>query len=227
MKAVVLLSAGLDSTYNLFVAQQTLEVALVLTFDYGQRAAAREVACAREMARGLGLRHLVVELPWFADFSVSALNALRTPLPLGDNIDIADLEASRRTAKSVWVPNRNGILLNVAAGFAEGLGAQVVVPGFNAEEAATFPDNTQDFLERLTSAWALSTATQVRAQCFSTEMDKTQIVAESIRLNVPFTKLWPCYQGQEVWCGECESCQRFDRALAANGLSFAALQGST
>lgn len=218
-KALVLLSAGLDSSYNLFKAREVFEVKLALTFHYGQKAAGREIACASALARQAGVPHEVVELPWFNRFTTTALVG-SGHLPAGDEVRIDDRARSVDTAKSVWVPNRNGILLNIAAGFAEGLGADVVIPGFNAEEAATFPDNTGDFLQALDESWSFSTASRVRTHCFSTELSKTQIVSSAIKLGLPFAKLWPCYRALETWCGECESCLRFKRALSANGLSF-------
>ena len=71
--AVVLLSAGLDSTFNLIKALETLTVRLVLTFAYGQKAAANEVKGAARLAKHFGLRHEVVELPWFSQFTHTAL----------------------------------------------------------------------------------------------------------------------------------------------------------
>lgn len=217
--AVVLLSAGLDSSYNLYRARRELNVALALTFDYGQKAAARETAASARLAKDLGVPHKVVALPWFADFTKTALVGA-AEVPTGGAVAIDDRTTSARTAKSVWVPNRNGILLSIAAGFAEGLGAAWVIPGFNREEAATFPDNTGEYLRTLDASWAYSTATKVRTRCFSTDLDKIEIVRDSRTLGLPFAKLWPCYLAGERWCGECESCQRYRRALSANGLSF-------
>jgi 7-cyano-7-deazaguanine synthase len=220
--AVVLLSAGLDSTYNLLKACGELSVRLALTFDYGQKAAAREVSRAAEIAAHFKVPHEVIQLPWFAKFTTTALVGSET-LATGQDIEIDNLERSLETAKNVWVPNRNGIFLNIAAGFAEGLEAALVIPGFNAEEAATFPDNTGAFLGTLDACWKLSTDTGVRAFCFSTDMSKSEIVADA-KANLPFTKMWPCYLAGETWCGSCESCQRFARAVNANGLSFKDLQ---
>lgn len=141
-----------------------------------------------------------------------------TQVPTAQAVQIEDLTVSQKTAQAVWVPNRNGIFLNIAAGFAEGLGAQTVIPGFNAEEAATFPDNSAAFLKALEDSFSLSTANHVRVHCYSVEMTKTDIVREGRQLNLPFRDLWPCYFAGENWCGECESCQRFQRALQANGV---------
>lgn len=224
-KSVVLLSAGLDSSYNLFKASRDGEVALALTFDYGQKAAKREIAAAGQLAASLGVRHHVISLPWFKDFAQSSL-VTGQGIPQGESVKIDNMDASIKSAKSVWVPNRNGILLNIAAGFAESLSADSVIPGFNLEEAQTFPDNTSEFLKTLDAAWAYSTANQVKAHCYSTHMSKTEIVADGIKIGLPFSKLWSCYLDGDEWCGECESCQRFKRALEQNGLSFAQLRSA-
>jgi 7-cyano-7-deazaguanine synthase len=115
----------------------------------------------------------------------------------------------------VWVPNRNGVLINTAAAFAERLGAERVVVGFNREEAATFPDNSADYLERASRALELSTATQARVFCYTIDWDKSTIVRrlrEEIA-DFPFDLLWSCYEGGTVRCGVCESCRRLERAL--------------
>lgn len=196
-----------------------MNVKLALTFDYGQTASAKEVQTATRLSKRLNVPHKIITLPWFRDFTKTALVSGKG-IPSGDGVRIDDLACSFDTAKSVWVPNRNGILLNIAAGFAEGLDADFVIPGFNKEEAATFPDNTGEYLKALEASWAFSTATHVKALCYTTDLSKTEIVAKGVELDLPFEDLWPCYLSEESWCGKCESCQRFQRALAANQLSF-------
>lgn len=216
-RAVVLLSSGLDSSYNLYRARLDHEIALALTFNYGQKAARQEIAHAQELARSLKVPHQVVELLWFRDFTKTSLVSDQA-IPSGRDISIDDMTKSLETMKAVWVPNRNGILLNIAAGFAEGLDAKYIIPGFNIEEAATFPDNSQGYLESLTHAFSYSTRNHVEVLCYSTAMNKTEIVRDGKRLGLPFEKLWPCYHSKERWCGECESCQRFERAVRDAGL---------
>lgn len=217
--AVVLLSAGLDSTFNLYKARSDFDVRLALTFNYGQRAAAREVVRAAKLAALVGVPHQVIDVTWFKEFTQTSLVG-DAAVPSGSDVAIDSAERSVETAKAVWVPNRNGIFLNIAAGFAEGLGAAVIIPGFNIEEAATFPDNSTGFLKALDSSLRFSTSSQVRTHCFSTQMNKIQIVAEGAVMGMPFSQLWPCYLNGEEWCGLCESCQRFRRAVDANGMSF-------
>ncbi|MCB0386643.1 MAG: 7-cyano-7-deazaguanine synthase, partial [Bdellovibrionales bacterium] len=143
--------------------------------------------------------------------------------PVGGEVQIDADERSQETAKAVWVPNRNGIFLNIAAAFAEGLGARIVLAGFNLEEAQTFPDNSQEYLDAATDALKFSTANQVKVQSYCASLTKTEIVKRAQELRLPFTSIWPCYFSGEEWCGQCESCQRFARAVReANfvGLDF-------
>ena len=225
-KSVVLLSAGLDSTVNFFEAREASEVVLALTFDYGQRAAAQEIRSAKKIASSQGVVHQVVELPFFKSWGGSSLTDSAKKIPVGSDVSIDDQVVSTETARSVWVPNRNGVFLNIAAGFAESLGADWIVPGFNKEEAATFPDNSQEFLDQMTRSLFYSTGNHVTAKCFTTNLDKTKIVKRAIDLKVDLRQIWPCYFNGASWCGECESCQRSRRALQAQGLSWKNLSGS-
>ncbi len=219
-KAVVLLSSGLDSTVNLYEAAKVGEVVLAVTFDYGQRAAKKEIEYSGKLTKELGIPHKVVALDFFKDFGTSSLVDTSKKLPLNDDVSIDDLKVSQESAKSVWVPNRNGIFLNIAAGFAEALKADLIIPGFNLEEATTFPDNTQGFLDQLTQSFFFSTSNKVKAKCYTTHLNKTEIVKRGISLGVNFKNVWPCYQALATPCGSCESCKRAKRAFESNGLEF-------
>ena len=214
-RSVVLLSSGLDSTINLFEARERSQVVLALTFDYGQRAALRERERAAALAAHVGVPHRIVDLPWFSEFTRSSLVNHDAEVPVSGSVSIDDFATSTKTAAAVWVPNRNGIFLNIAAAFAEGLGADWIIPGFNAEEAVTFPDNTGEFRDAATAAFKISTSNHVRAVCFTTALNKPEIVTRGRELKVPFEMIWPCYFAGEAPCGECESCQRFKRAMVA------------
>lgn len=213
-KAVVLLSSGLDSSVNLYKAATEFEVVMALTFNYGQKAATKEVESSQKLAKQLGVSHKVLQLPWFKDFNKSSLLVDADQIPIGDAVQIDDKATSESTAKSVWVPNRNGIFLNIAAAFAEALGAKYVIPGFNIEEASTFPDNSEAFMEKLDASFSYSTSNQVKVKCFTSHLNKPQIVDLGESLNVPWHLIWPCYLAKEKWCGQCESCKRAQRAFA-------------
>lgn len=211
-KSVVLLSAGLDSTVNFYCALKDTDVVAAVTIDYGQRASQKEIACAKALCELNHVRHIVLDYKWISLFSESALTDKERHIPTAD-VEIDSLEKSRQTAVKVWVPNRNGLFLNTAAVIAEGLKADFVIPGFNKEEAATFPDNSAAYMQATTEAFVYSTQAKVKVKCYTIEMDKTQIVQLGEQLKVPFNMIWPCYFDGEQWCGQCESCQRSLRAL--------------
>lgn len=212
-KAVVLLSGGLDSTANLYKAVQECEVVLALTFNYGQRAFLKEQAAAQFFCQELGVEHKVIDITWFDHFTSTSLVNTSQEIPCDQDVNMDNVDQSKQTAKAVWVPNRNGIFLNIAAGFAEGLGADYVIPGFNLEEAQTFPDNSQGFLVSLNQSFSFSTANGVEVKCFTTDLNKEQIVRLAKKYQVDLKRIWPCYESGESWCGRCESCQRTLRAL--------------
>ncbi len=220
MKSVVILSGGLDSCFNLLKAKAEGEVVLALHFDYGQKAAISEAAFARAFCENRQMPFEIIDVGFLARWSKSSLNKKDKALPLGDAVNIDSEKASLKTADAVWVANRNGLFLNIAAAAAEGLGAQQIVPGFNLEEASTFPDNSAAFLTAINESFSFSTRGKVKAHAYSIAMNKTEIVKEYLALGGQLHELWPCYQNARRWCGECESCLRFRRAVEANGLDY-------
>ncbi len=103
--------------------------------------------------------------------------------------------------------------MNVAAAFAEKLGADAIVAGFNREEAATFPDNSREYMKRATAALALSTMSKVRVVSPTAGWTKTRIVREGMKAGAPLKLVWSCYGAGPRMCGKCESCVRLLRAL--------------
>ena len=220
-QSVILLSSGLDSTVNFHVALQKTEVKLALTFNYGQTAAVKEIERSAELCALHRVKHVVLDLPWLKDLGQSALTKPKSvALPLGKSVSIDNMQVSEKTAKSVWIPNRNGIFLNIAAGFAEALRADVVVPGFNWEEAQTFPDNSADFMKAMDKSLSFSTANQIRVHCYTTSLQKPEILRRGIQLGLSPEMIWPCYEAKEKWCGQCESCLRSKRAFKENQIDF-------
>lgn len=213
MRAVALLSGGLDSLVAAALTRAEAEVVLAITCDYGQRAAAREIAAARQQCGWLGCAHEVVALPWLGALGGNALTDTAQPLPEPATAELDVAEVARETARAVWVPNRNGVLVNVAAAYAERQGAEWVVCGFNAEEAATFPDNSRAFMAAADVFWSYSTAHGARLHSPTADLDKAEIVRQGRALGAPLELVWSCYLGGEEQCGRCESCRRLQRAL--------------
>lgn len=213
MSSVVLLSGGLDSTVNLAYALTEGQVKLALTINYGQLAANQEIAAASRLAKYYQIPHRVIELPWLQQITNTALVNQGQTLPEPTTEALDQYEQASKSAAAVWVPNRNGLFVNIAACFAESLQCQRVITGFNGEEAATFPDNTPEFTEAVSAAMKYSTANQVKVLSYTARMTKKEIVALGQRLGVPWELVWSCYRGDHTMCGKCESCQRLMRAF--------------
>jgi 7-cyano-7-deazaguanine synthase len=214
-KSVVLLSGGLDSSANLAFTDHFDEATLALTIDYGQRAAPSEIKAAKAIADHYSVQHQVLDLKWLGALGGNALTESAQDIPHFKTSELDDLTISQASAKAVWVPNRNGILINVAAAIAERMNAPQIVVGFNKEEAATFPDNSSQFLGVATLALKYSTRNGVKVGCYTDMMVKTEIVQalRNLPKKFPFEKIWSCYYGGDQPCQKCESCKRLERAL--------------
>ncbi|MEW5767370.1 MAG: 7-cyano-7-deazaguanine synthase QueC [bacterium] len=212
-KSIVLLSGGLDSAVNLAKAKEGTEVKLALTFDYGQRAAGQEIKAARRLCQFYKVTHQVIELPWLAEVTTTSLvdKSRDVPFPDLNRDDQAGL------ARAVWVPNRNGLFINIAASLAEALDCDLIVVGFNAEEAVTFPDNSVPFLEAVNLSLSYSTLSYPKVVGYTLRLDKPGIVSLGKELGVPLDRIWSCYLGETLMCGRCESCQRCIRAFKKAG----------
>jgi 7-cyano-7-deazaguanine synthase len=222
-RAVALLSGGLDSGTALALWRAGGgEVALALTADYGQRAAPAELAAAQRLAARLDVPWRAVHLPWLrdaAELAGSALIAGGRPLPRGTPAQPGDAASAR----AVWVPARNVVLVAAAAAFADALGAECVLDGFNREEAATFPDNSPVFVDALTRALAFGTRAGVVVESPTLDLDKRAIATAARAHGLRPADFWSCYEDGPVPCGRCESCARSRRAFGDAAGSGAAL----
>lgn len=211
-QALVLLSGGLDSVYNLYRAQKIWPGAVsTLFFHYGQKASVREQEASRYYAQMFKAPWRELDLEALFAGGRSALTSDQQGVPTSE-VNIQSHGASLKTAAQVWVPNRNGVFLNVAAAVAETQEIPWIVPGFNREEASTFPDNSVEFIEATNHALQLSTLGRVQIQCFSQDLDKIAMVKELLDGEILLDRIWSCYLAQEKACGQCESCQRLARA---------------
>ncbi len=219
MKSIVLLSGGLDSSVSLAQALRETDVALSLTFDYGQKSADKEKKAAAALSSYYKISHRVLELNFLKEITSTALVS-KEDLPEPGFHDLDDQEKSNASAALVWVPNRNGVFINIAAAFAEAYQCGIIVTGFNREEAATFPDNSQEFVSAANFALSFSTLQKIRLVSYTQQLDKVEIIKLGMTMGLPFQYLWSCYRGEEKMCGRCESCMRLRRAANAAGLNL-------
>jgi len=212
-KAIGILSGGLDSAVNLAWGVTQFDLILAVTFDYGQRAVRQEIEKSRLLCQHYHVSHRVIALPFLSLWTKTALTNPEQKLPHLSSARLDDEEETAESAAKVWVPNRNGIFLNVAASLAESLEANVLLVGFNKEEGATFPDNSAPFLNAANQSLSFSTLNHVEVNCKTLSMTKNEIVKLGLDLKLPFQYVWSCYEGNEQMCGLCESCLRLKRAV--------------
>jgi 7-cyano-7-deazaguanine synthase len=206
-KSIALVSGGLDSLVSLARAVTERDVRLVMFFDYGQRARASERVSAMSAANYYGLPFADADLRWLESLTPAGMRASDAPDRRDERPD------ALRALDEVWIPNRNGVFLNVAAAWAEGYGCDTVVTGFNREEAEEFPDNSREYVARVNAALELSTRNGVRVESFTLDLDKPAILRMGLEVRAPLSIVWSCYRSGERMCGRCASCLRLRAAL--------------
>lgn len=212
-QGLILLSGGLDSVVSLAVAKEEYNINLALSFDYGQRAREKELAAAQKIAEYYEIDHIIIKLDWLKDITKTALVDKTKTINLINEENLDDLEEADNSARKVWVPNRNGVMINIAASFADSFNYTHIVFGANKEEGTTFPDNTQEYIDRVTASLGYSTLAKPSVIAPLINLDKTEIIKLGMEKNVPFNLIRSCYEGYEKHCGACESCKRLKRAL--------------
>jgi 7-cyano-7-deazaguanine synthase len=227
MTSIALLSAGLDSVVAFKKELDENGVALAITFDYGQRAAAKEIEMARRICKRYGVKHLVMELAWLEDVTCTSLvnRGEKVPEPAEKELDEIKGKA-KETAHLVWVPNRNGLFINIAAAYADAFGYGRIATGFNAEEGATFPDNSAPFVKAINKSLSYSCEKKVEVVAPVVDLNKEEIIKLGLKIEAPLDLSWSCYFSGTQPCGKCESCMRRARAFKRAGVPDPAMTGA-
>lgn len=198
MKTVIIHSGGLDSTVLLHHLLAEGHVVSAFSIHYGQRHA-RELECAARTCAQLGVAHELADLRDLG--RVLSGSSLTT-----DAIPVAEGHYTEERMKSTVVPNRNMILLAVAAGHAIALKADAIAYAAHSGDHAIYPDCRPQFAEQLGKAIALADWQSLQLLRPFIEMDKTAIVRRGAELGVPFADTWSCYKGGAQHCGRCGTC---------------------
>lgn len=215
IKSIILLSGGLDSLVSLALGKEEYNIDLALTFDYGQKSAPMEILASEKICKHFKIKHKVIKLDWLKEITQTSLVSEKE-IPKTSLSDLSSDDFINKSAASVWVPNRNGAFLNIAASFADSYQYDYIIFGANKEEGTTFPDNTQEFIDRINASFEYSTQKQPKAYSPLINLNKNDIVKIAIEHNVPLELTRSCYSTNEKHCGICESCVRLKRALEEN-----------
>jgi len=133
--------------------------------------------------------------------------------------DLAELSEEQLSQPPTYVPNRNMMLLAVAAAFAEAHSGHDVFYGAQAQDEYGYWDCTAEFVARLNHALALNRARPVTVHAPFAEMAKARIVALGAELGVDFGRTWSCYRGGAQACGTCPTCVERIKAFEAAGVA--------
>lgn len=195
-KFIHLFSGGLDSTVLLYDLLDQGNTVHCLLFHYGQRHA-KELNYAQQTCIKLKVPYEVIQLPHQL-FKKSRLTT----------------QDGELVGAGTIVPNRNMVLISMAASFALSNGGTALTWAANADDSEVFPDCRYDFYKRLNEALRICDNRRMEIHAPYLPRTKKQIVEIGRRLHVPFEETWSCYAGGDEPCGECGACIARKAALA-------------
>ncbi|MCX4681495.1 7-cyano-7-deazaguanine synthase QueC [Streptomyces sp. NBC_01433] len=213
--AVLIFSGGLDSAVTAYKLRDEGATVSLLSFNYGQRHV-KELAHAANLADQLGVSHDIVDLTSLG--RILGGSALTDPA-----IEVPHGHYRAETMRSTVVPNRNAIMLEIAAGAAVAARADAVAFGAHSGDHAIYPDCRPEFFTLIEASMKAGNEGHIDAgfQLVAPflNLTKADIVREGARLGVPFALTWSCYEGGEVHCGACGTCVERQEAFAEAGVA--------
>jgi 7-cyano-7-deazaguanine synthase len=217
MKAVVLLSGGLDSYTAAAIARADGFSLCALTIHYGQRHA-REIEAARRVAEALGVEARLELALDLRSIGGSALTA-GADVPHGRDLSATDIPVT-------YVPARNTIFLSLALAWAETLGARDLVIGVNALDYSGYPDCRPEFIRAFEHVAALGTRAGVEGSAFRIhtpliDLTKAEIIRRGLQLGLDYQLTHSCYDPLPDGspCRTCDSCQLRARGFHEAGVA--------
>jgi len=217
VKAVILLSGGLDSSTVLYQAKADGCECYAISFDYQQRHR-RELESATTIAREAGvMAHQVINFD-LRQWGGSALTDRALDLPAGRSVS-----EMASNIPVTYVPARNTIFLSFALAYAEAIAASRVYIGVNALDYSGYPDCRPDYIQAMQEVFRLGTKQGRVGEAIAIvtpliNLHKTEIIQLGNKLGVPWQHTWSCYAGEAEACGVCDSCQLRLAAFAELGL---------
>lgn len=225
MKALVLVSGGVDSTTCLAMAvsEYGKENVVGLSVSYGQKHT-KELESARNVAKYYDIELIETDLsPMFRYSDCSLLSHSDKAVP--EESYAEQLEKSDGKPVSTYVPFRNGLFLSAAAAIAISKDCGIIMYGAHADDAAgnAYPDCSEVFKNAMNEAIWEGSGHQVRVEAPFVNHTKAEVVKKGLELKAPYELTWSCYEGHDKPCGVCGTCRDRAAAFAANGVSDPAL----
>ncbi|HAW93707.1 MULTISPECIES: 7-cyano-7-deazaguanine synthase QueC [unclassified Arsukibacterium] len=209
-KVVVIYSGGMDSFTVLQKAVAAGHDVYALSFNYGQRHV-KELICAANVCKELNIKHKIVD--------ISAINQLIAGSSLTSDIDVPEGHYAADNMKSTIVPNRNMILLSLAVGYADSIGARAVHYGAHSGDHFIYPDCRPEFVQKMNDVCQIANYQPVDIVSPYLYQTKIEILADGLAMGLDYSKTWTCYNGRDKACGKCGSCQERLEAFKLNNAS--------
>ncbi len=206
--SVIILSGGLDSVTLLHDRKD--DIALAISFDYGQNHASRELPYAQWHCKQLGIPHITIPLGFMHQYFESSLLDGADAIPEG-NYD-------EQNMKSTVVPFRNGIMLSIAAGVAESHELKRVLIANHGGDHTIYPDCRPEFIDAINHATQAGTYVHLEVVAPYTNITKADIVKRGAALAVDYGHTWSCYKGGDQHCGKCGTCRERKEAFLLAGV---------
>lgn len=226
MKALVLVSGGVDSTtcLGMAVSQYGKENVVALSISYGQKHT-KEVECAKAVTDYYGVEYLTLDLSTMFQFSDCSLLS-HSDKKIPHESYAKQLEETDGKPVSTYVPFRNGLFLSSAASIALSKDCSVIYYGAHSDDAAgnAYPDCSEVFNEAMNKAIYEGSGKQLHIEAPFVSLTKAQVVKKGLELKVPYELTWSCYEGGDTPCGVCGTCIDRAKAFAENGVEDPALK---
>lgn len=211
--AVAIVSGGMDSATLAYLLAEEGYGLRLLAFDYGQRHK-KELDYARRCAERLDAAFDLVD--------IREVGKLLSGSALTDDVDVPHGHYAAENMAVTVVPNRNAIMLSVAYGAAVAEGAALVAAAMHAGDHYVYPDCRPEFTEAFAAMQEKAVEgfghEKLRLYTPFIDSDKAGIVKVGARLGVPYEETWSCYEGGDLHCGLCGTCNERREAFALAGM---------
>ena len=193
---LVVYSGGLDSYTLLNKAMKNFDRIEAITFNYGQKHN-KEIEYAKSNCVELNIKHEVVNLDLENILAGSAL--------VGD-IDIPEGNYDKEKMKQTIVPNRNMIMISVAASLVIKNDIEYLWYAAHSGDHEIYPDCRPEFIDKMAAVLEICDYHKIKFEAPFQNLSKNEIVATGLSMGLDYSKTWTCYEGKEKPCGKCSAC---------------------
>ena len=213
MKAIVLVSGGMDSCVTAAIARRENTEFAFLHISYGQRTEARERKAFNDIADHYGVEKRL-------DISIEHLVRIGGSSLTDERIPVTEADLGSKEIPTSYVPFRNANMLSIAVSWAEVIGANAIYIGAVAEDSSGYPDCRPEFYEAFQRTIDTGTKpdTHIKIRTPIIHLSKAEIVRKGVELEAPLYLTWSCYRHEDLACGTCDSCALRLRGFRQAGL---------